>query len=218
MLWHQPSQWNFPPKDTAIIARVSVFPLSVHKVSTSKPTGYKHPTSQSLWHKGSANSSGFLALTTAINTRAAKNRTRRGKYGQGVLQRLRHFLHYKNKLLFCLPWCPLFIYQACTWQFRKLCTQANTESGLPQWSMFRMKVYAVFTYFPFFSKWRSNRCWALCLCIAWQQPPSQKLLSWTLLGGQPHKHLYTDSCLSNIHALHFSTHTKKYSFIKMHMT
>lgn len=104
---------------------------------------------------GSANNSGFLAPTTAINMGAAKNRTSRGKqYGQGVVQRLRHFLYYKNKFLFCLPQCsPLFTYQAaCTWQFRKLCMQASTESGLPQWNMwrFRTKVHAVFTYLPFF--------------------------------------------------------------------
>lgn len=179
MLWHRPSQWNFPPKDTGIIVQVSVFSLSVHKAHILPNLQDKNTLPHTMWCKGSANSSAFLALTTAINIGAAKNRTRKGKYGQVVLQRLRHFLHHKNKLLFCLPWySPLFIYQAmCTWQFRKLCTQANTESGLPQWSMFRMKVYAVFTYFPFFSKWRSNRCRALCLCIAWQQPPSQTLLS-----------------------------------------
>lgn len=37
-------------------------------------------------------------------------------------------------------------------------------------------------------------------------------------GGAATRTLYTDSCLSNIHALHFSTHTKKYILIKMHMT
>lgn len=104
--------------------------------------------------EGSANSNGFLASTTAINMGVAKNRTSRGKqYGHRVLQRLRHFLHCKNKLLFCLPQCsPLITYQAaCTWQFRKLWTQASTEWGLPQWSMWRFKTkVCCFTYSPSF--------------------------------------------------------------------
>lgn len=140
-----PRQWNFLPKDTAIIV-VGAFPLSMPKIMLPNL-----PDTNALLYimgckgnnkEGSANNSGFLAPTTVTNTEAAETRTSRGKhYGQGVLQRLRHFLHYKNKLLFCLPRCsPLFICQAaCTWQFRKLCTWVSTESGLPQWSMWRFR-------------------------------------------------------------------------------
>lgn len=160
--------------------------------------------------EGSANGNGFLASTTAINMGVAKNRTSRGKqYGHRVLQRLRHFLHCKNKLLFCLPQCSsLITYQAaCTWQFRKLWTQASTEWGLPQWSMWRFKTkVCCFTYSPFFLHEGVADAGPVPV-HSLLQTPSQKPLSWTLLGWQPHRQtreqLYTDSCLSNIRTVHF---------------
>lgn len=162
---------------------------------------------------GSANNSGFLAPTTATN------RTSRGKqYGQGVGQRLRHFLHYKNKFLSCLPRCsPLFTYQAaCTWQFRKLCTRASTESGLPPWNLwrFRTKVHAIFPYLPFFL----NEGVTDAGPCAWLQSETTVTDTAGVAVTQSWEHLYTGSCLGNIHTLHFSTQTKKHSFIKMYMS